>query len=182
MSISFEQTQSFSDAGSMSDSGSERTEPETPSQELNLGLSQTSTLSANSPLETPTSGMPPPVSIRGAQDIYPLLSQSQSHSDKSVHAGGDKAQLASSVDQNRAGLSHHAKLPSVSSSCYSSPRLQSSQGFLDVPFESRGSVSSSSANDVVDENAIADEMATMILEKVSAEEYVKDIKTGSWYI
>jgi hypothetical protein len=59
---------------------------------------------------------------------------------------------------------------------------------LDVPFESHHEglaphrEEDDTHKDLVDENAVADEMATMILEKVSADEYVKDIKAGGWYI
>lgn len=89
-------------------------------------------------------------------------------------------------------IPHHQQKPSVSSSCYSPTVAYGSPTFRDESFfivEGDGSFVQCDSQMLreeekrtLEEDAKADEMAMHILEKVSADDYLRELRTGSWYI
>lgn len=127
-------------------------------------------VSANSVVPTPTtdcSSMPP----------SPVQQFCHSGSAYTKHASsGASAPLAPSVTDPLSSSTQsiasttHKSYPSISSSCYSG------QSPVDL------TIATASLRRPVDEDAEADEMAMNILKKVSADDYVQELRAGSWYI
>lgn len=95
-------------------------------------------------------------------------------------------------DSRKSVSADHQPKPSISSSCYSPPMSHSSpkphnESFFIV--EGDGSFVQCDSQllkedeiRTLEEDAKADEMAMHILEKVSADDYLRELRTGSWYI
>lgn len=127
-------------------------------------------ISGNSVVPTPTtdcSSIPPsPI-----QQVCPSNSAYTKHASSGVSAplAPSVTDTMSSSTQSLASTTHKS-YPSISSSCYSG------QSPVDL------TIVSTSLRRPVDEDAEADEMAMNILKKVSADDYVQELRAGSWYI